>query len=63
MATATGNRPVVFLLEIDAIGTSRCLQKKGALPNWEAALRYEVKVLGSLPHTVTYLEAGYSDAN
>jgi len=63
MALATGNRPVVFLLEVDAIGTSRCLQRKGALPKWEAALRYEVKVLGSLPHTVTYLEAGYSDAN
>src|SRR5438105_4147694 len=63
MAEATGNRPVVFLLEVDAIGSSRCLQRKGALPKWEAALRYEVKVLGSLPHTVTYLEAGYSDAN
>jgi endoglucanase len=62
-AQATGNRPVVFLLEIDAIGASRCVQRRGALPGWEALLRYEARVLGSLPHTVTYLEAGYSDGN
>jgi endoglucanase len=62
-AQATGNRPVVLLLEIDAIGASRCVQRRGALPQWEALLRYEVRLLGSLPHTVTYLEAGYSDGN
>jgi endoglucanase len=62
-AQATGNRPVVFLLEIDAIGASRCVYRRGALPKWEALLRYEARTLGSLPHTVTYLKAGYSDGN
>jgi endoglucanase len=63
MAAATGNRPAVFLLEIDGIGSSRCMQRTGALGDWEADLRYEALKIGSLPHTVVYLEAGYSDAN
>jgi endoglucanase len=63
MAAATGNRPAVFLLEIDGIGSSKCFQRTGALGLWEADLRYEAQKISSLPHTVVYLEAGYSDAN
>ena len=63
MAAATGNRPAVFLLEIDGVGSSRCMQKTGALSIWEADLKYEATKMGSLPHTVVYLEGGYSDGN
>ena len=63
MAAATGNRPAVFLLEIDGVGSSRCMEKTGALSIWEADLKYEATKMGSLPHTVVYLEGGYSDAN
>jgi endoglucanase len=54
---------VVYLLEVDAIGSSRCISKAGALPGWEADLRYEIDKLSALPHTVVYVEAGYSDSN
>lgn len=63
MAQATGNRPAVYLVELDGIGSSRCVQKAGSLNIWEADLRYETSKLAALPHTVIYLEAGYSDAN
>ena len=62
-AQATGNRPAVFLLEVDAIGSSQCFRREGSLGLWEADLRYEVARISSLPHTVVYLEAGYSDGN
>jgi hypothetical protein len=63
MARATANRPAVYLVELDGIGSSRCIAKAGSLKIWEADLRYEATKLQSLPHTVVYLEAGYSDAN
>jgi endoglucanase len=63
LVAATGNRPVVFLLELDAFGSSACMARQGDLGNWEAAVRYEVDQVSSLPHAVTYIEAGYSDAN
>jgi hypothetical protein len=63
MAAATDRRPAVFLLELDALGSSGCISKLGSLPAWEAALRYEVDTMGALPHTVVYVEAGYSDSN
>jgi hypothetical protein len=63
MAAGTGNHPVVYLLELDALGSSGCFASSGALPAWEAMLRYEVDKMGALPHTVVYLEAGYSDSN
>ena len=63
MAAATDRRPVVYLLELDAIGSSHCVKRMGALPGWEADLRYEINKIGSLPHTVVYVEGGYSDAN
>jgi endoglucanase len=62
MAQGTGRRPVVFLLELDGIGTSACLHG-GALSTWEGQIRYEINALSALPHTVVYMEGGYSDAN
>ena len=63
MAAATGRRPAVYLLELDALGSSSCYARSGSLPAWEAMLRYEVDKMAALPHTVVYLEAGYSDSN
>ena len=63
LAAATERRPVVFLLELDAIGSSACISHEGLLPEWESLLRYEAATLGGLPHAVVYLEGGYSDAN
>jgi endoglucanase len=63
LVAATDRRPAVFLIELDGIGSSRCVQAMGALPEWEADLRYEIDAVQSLPHTVVYMEAGYSDAN
>jgi hypothetical protein len=63
MAEATDRRPAVFLLELDALGSSGCMASNGALPAWEAALRFEADTMGALPHTVVYVEAGYSDSN
>jgi hypothetical protein len=63
MAAATGRRPAVFLLELDGIGSTRGIVHTGALPEWEAALRYEMTTMQRLPHTVVYVEGGYSDSN
>jgi endoglucanase len=63
MVETIGNRPVVMLLEIDGIGSSRCVQQHGGLPACESALRYEAQAAATLPHAVVYLEAGYSDGN
>ncbi len=63
MAQGTGNRPAVYLLELDAVGSSACIARHGLLPEWESLLRYEALAIGSLPHTVVYLEGGYSDSN
>src|SRR5579862_8351137 len=63
MARAIDRRPAVMLLELDAVGASRCMQQNGALPDWEADMRYEIDRLAALPHTVIYMEAGYADAN
>ena len=63
VAQGLDTRPAVMLLELDAIGASACLQRNGALPDWEADIRYEVDKLAALPHTVVYIEGGYSDAN
>jgi hypothetical protein len=63
MAQAIGRHPAVVLLELDAIGSSQCVTQKGAMPEWEAALRYEMNAMQSLPHTVVYVEGGYADGN
>lgn len=63
MVAGIGNHPVVVFLELDAIGASRCMQQNGALSQWEANIRYEKNKVIALPHTVVYVEAGYSDSN
>ena len=39
------------------------MRHTGALPYWEADIRYEVDKIASLPHTVVYVEGGYADGN
>jgi hypothetical protein len=63
MAAAVDRRPAVILVELNALGASSAIARNGALPAWERALHYEITKLGSLPHTVVYVEGGYSDAN
>jgi endoglucanase len=63
MVRATGRHPAVYLLELDALGSSVCMSRGGSMPAWEAALRYEMHAVQSLPHTVVYIEGGYSDSN
>ncbi len=62
-AQAIDRRPAVLLLETDALGASSCVKRAGSLPLWESYLRYEIDRVSALPHTVVYVEAGYSDAN
>ena len=63
MTTAIGRRPAVMLLEIDGIGSTRGVARMGSLSQWEADLRYEMNAVAALPHTVVYVEGGYSDSN
>jgi endoglucanase len=63
MAQAIDRRPAVVLLEVDGLGSTRGVQKMGSLPAWEADLRYEINAMAALPHTVVYVEGGYSDSN
>ncbi len=63
MARAIARRPGVFLLELDAIGSSSCITRMGSMHAWETDLRYEINAMRALPHTVVYVEAGYSDSN
>ncbi len=63
MARGIDRRPAVMLLELDAVGASRCMQYNGALPYWEADMRYEINKISALPHTVVYIEGGYADSN
>jgi endoglucanase len=62
-AQAIGRHPAVVLLELDAIGASRCMAKTGALRLWEQDISYEIGKVAALPHVVAYLEAGYADGN
>lgn len=63
MARGIDRRPAVMLLELDAVGASKCMQQNGALGYWEADMRYEIDKLAALPHTVVYMEGGYADSN
>jgi hypothetical protein len=63
MALGVGRRPAVFLLELDATGSSSCIARTHGLRTWEAMLRYEAQAMSALPHTVVYIEGGYSDSN
>src|SRR5579875_3598968 len=58
LAAGIGRRPAVVPLELDGIGSTRGIVKTGALPDWEAALRYEMDAMRRLPHTVVYVEGG-----
>jgi hypothetical protein len=63
-AEAIGRRPVVMFLELDAVGSSRCMVRTAhSIAAWDALVRYEAETFEALPHTVVYLEGGYSDAN
>lgn len=63
VVAATGHHPVVYLLELDAYGSSSCMARRRDLGQYEALVRYEVDRFATLPHAVVYLEAGYSDSN
>jgi endoglucanase len=63
MAAGTGRRPAVYLLEVDGFGSSACMARRGTLSDYEGLIRYEIDKMSALPHTVVYMEAGYSDAN
>jgi endoglucanase len=63
LVAAISRRPVVLLLETDALGSSSCVARRGALGEYLALLDYEVQTVATLPHAVVYVEAGYSDAN
>lgn len=61
MATAIGRKRAVILEEIDSIGIFSCLSGQ-SLNLWLSDLAYESGRYARLPHAVTYLEAGTSDA-
>jgi hypothetical protein len=63
MVAAIERRPAVMLLELDAVGSSRCMERSGALAEWENDMRYEIQQVLTLPHAVVYIEGGYSDGN
>jgi endoglucanase len=63
MVSATGDHSVVYLLELDAVGSSAGYVKAGSIKAWETMLKYEVDQVATLPHVVAYVEGGYSDAN
>ncbi len=61
LAAGIARRPAVMLLELDAVGSSSCMIGP-ALTAWEGDIRYEINKISALPHTVVYIEGGYSDA-
>jgi endoglucanase len=61
MVQGIQNRPAVMLLELDAVGSSSCMARSGALSEWENDMRYEINAVSALPHAVVYMEGGYSD--
>jgi endoglucanase len=63
MVAGIERRPAAILLELDAIGSSSCMARSGALPEWEADISYEINQVATLPHAVVYVEGGYSDAS
>jgi endoglucanase len=63
LARGIDRRPAVLLLELDAVGASRCMARNGGLSAWEADMRYEIDRMAALPHTVVYIEGGYADGN
>ncbi len=49
MVAGIERRPAVMLLELDAIGSSSCMARNGALPEWEADIRYEMNAVVPAP--------------
>jgi hypothetical protein len=63
MVAATARRPAVYLLELDAIGSSCGWHRRGDFAGYLGLFRYEIRKVSALPHTVVYAEAGYSDSH
>jgi endoglucanase len=61
-ATAIGRHRTVVFLEEDALITVGCLSRAG-LDVRMSELDYATRLLGALPHTVTYLDAGAADGD
>lgn len=59
-AAGIGNHRVVLFHEIDATITAHCLSGP-ALGRRAALMRYAVRKLAALPHTVVYIDAGAAD--
>jgi endoglucanase len=61
-AHGIGARRAVVFLEEDGLITTGCLSRSG-LSVRMSELDYATRVLGALPHTVTYLDAGSADGD
>jgi len=61
-ARAIGRHRAVVFLEEDALITIGCLSRSGLAVRM-SELAYATQLLGSLPHTVTYLDAGAADGD
>jgi endoglucanase len=61
-AHAIGRRRAVVFLEIDGLITAGCLSRTGVEVRM-SELAYATLLLGRLPHTVTYLDAGAADGD
>ncbi len=61
-ANAIGSHRAVVFLEPDALVTIGCLSPTG-LKTRLAELAYGARLLGRLPHTVTYIDAGAADGD
>ncbi|HWF72017.1 MAG TPA: glycoside hydrolase family 6 protein [Solirubrobacteraceae bacterium] len=61
-ARGIGKHRIVVFLEEDALITIGCLSHSGLAVRM-SELEYATRVLGALPHTVTYLDAGAADGD
>jgi endoglucanase len=62
-AEGIGRHPAIVLMELDAIGSSSCMSRNGALPYWEQDISYEIGQVAALPHVAAYIEGGYADSS
>ncbi len=62
-AEGIGRHPAIVLMELDAIGSSSCMARTGALRYWEQDISYEIGKVAALPHVVAYIEGGYADSS
>lgn len=61
LAEGISNHRVVLFLEEDSLITTKCLVP-GSVPSRIKELQYAINVLGALPRTAVYLDAGAADA-